>query len=336
MSLLRFAAAVVIYTGFATYLYQPYFRNFHPPQYLFVANACLASLGCFVLSRRWTSGFWASLFGGAVYGFGPFALGLAKFHPTAGSLAAAIPWLFCPAAFCTRSKRRWAGWPLSVLPFLAVALFFQVSVHYRLFAVSTQARLHLGDLASLLAPTVMAERGLTKINLIGFYHVPVAGLVMGLSMFLVARRFGIMAILVIGAVLASFKSFLDISPIMWAAIPVLCCSILLGAGIQGLASAGPTDRKWVLAVAAVMGALSIVTLLLATKYFGVFAGLGKEYARLFVSTAKMYLLGTVAVTILFFMAKAKLQLSWLRLMILCSAMAVDIFFSARFIVDEIF
>jgi arginine exporter protein ArgO len=106
--------------------------------------------------------------------------------------------------------------------------------------------------------------------------------------------------------------------------------------MQGLASAGFADRKWVLMDTVIMAVLSVVTLLLAIEYFQIFAGLGTSYAKLFAETAKMYILGAIAVAILYFMSRAKLRIRWLRQVILCSAMAVDIFFGARFIVDKIF
>jgi hypothetical protein len=331
-----FVSAAIIYAGFALYLYQPYLKYFNALEYLFVAGPCLASLGCFVLSRRWVASFWGSVFAGAIYGFGPFVLGLARFHPTAGLLAASIPWSFCPAGFASRVKRRWLSTPLSLLPFLAVVLFFQVSAHFRLFAVPIRTKMRLADLAGLLAPTVMAERGVTSVNLVGFYHIPIAALVMGFSMLLAARRFGIIAILIAGTALAYCDSFLNVSPIMWLSIPVLCCSVLMGAGMQALACAGSADRKWVLTVAGIMAALSVVTLLLATKYFQIVFGLGKGYARLFLSAAYMYILGVVALAIVFFIARAKLRLAALRWTVLCSAMSVDIFLGARFVVDKIF
>ena len=88
--------------------------------------------------------------------------------------------------------------------------------------------------------------------------------------------------------------------------------------------------------AVIMVALSLVTLLLATRYFEIFAGLGASYGKLFAETAKMYILGAIAVAILFFMSRARLRICWLRWIVLCSAMGVDIFLSARFIVDKIF
>jgi len=343
----KFAAAAVIYAGFAVYLYQPHFKDFDKLQYLLVVNVCLASLGCFLLSRRWLSKFAGSFFAGAIYGFGPFALDLAKFHPTAALMTAAIPWLFCPAAFWQpffRRKRskcepeaklkwRWVSVPLSVLPFLAIVLFFGVSARVRLFPIPTQVKLHLADLACLPAPLVMMKQSLT---LVGFYHVPIAALIMGVSILLTARRLGIAVIFTAGTILAFCDSFLDISPIIWLAIPLLCCSVLIGIGMEALALAGPTDKNWVLATAVIMTVLSITALLLAPKYYNIFAGLGAKHANLLVNTAKMYILGAVAAAIIFFMARAKLRIAALRWLVLCSAMAVDIFLGARFIVDKIF
>ncbi len=333
-SSIKFLAAAVIYAVFAVYLYQPYFKDFNALRLrdLFVVNVCLGSLGCYVLSRRWMAGFGESLFAGAIYGFGPFILGLAKFHPTAGFLAAVIPWLFCPAAFGPKEKWRWLRIPLAALPFLAIVLFFQVSTHYRLFPVSTQARLHLADLVGLFAPLITAKQNTT---LIGFYHIPIVALVMGFSMLLAARRFSIIMIFTIGIILAFCDSFFGISPIIWFTIPILCCSVLVGAGMQGLASAGFADRGWVLAAAAIMCTLAIVTLLLAAKYFQTFLGLGAGYAKLFTEAGKMYVLGAIVAAIIFFMIRAKLRMRQLRQVALYAAMAVDIFLGARFIVDKI-
>ena len=332
--MIRFAAAALLYAGFAAYLYRPYFKGFGALwlQDLFVVNICLASLGCFVLSRRWVSSFCGSLFAGAIYGFGPFLLYLAKFH-AAGLLAAAVPWLFCPAAFGPKGKWRALSWSLAALPLLAIPLFFEVSTYSGFFPLSINTRPRVADLAGIVAPLVVAKR---SIILVGFYHIPIASLTMGFTMLLKARRFGIVIIFAIGTALAFYDSFFNVSPIVWLAVPVLCCSIIIGAGMQGLACAGWADRGWILLPAAVMAALAIVTLLLATKYFQVFLGLGAKYARLLVEAAKIYILGAVAVTIIFFLARAKLRLRWLRWIILCSATGLDLFWGARFIVDRIF
>jgi len=281
------------------------------------------------------AGFAESFFAGAIYGFGPFILGLAQFHPSAGLLAAAIPWLFCPAAFGFKEKWRWFRISLVILPFLAIVVFFQVSTHYRLFPVSTQARLHTADLTGLFAPLITAKQNLT---LIGFYHIPIAALVIGVCMMLAARRYSVIVIIFLGVILSfydAFNSYVEVSPVIWLTVPVLCCSVLIGEGMQGFASAGFADRVWILATVAIMAALSIVTLLLATKYFQTFLGLGAGYAKLFTEAGKMYVLGAIVAAIIFFMIRAKLRMRLLRQLVLCAAMAVDIFIGARYIVDRI-
>ncbi len=351
----RFALAAVVYTAFAIYLYRPYFKGFDALQLqdLIVANICLASLGCYVLSRRWMAGFAESFFAGAIYGFGPFALGLVKFHPTAGFLVAIIPWLFCPAVFGPKGKFKPLRIPLSLLPFLAIVLFFQVSARFGLYPIPINLKLHGADLAGLLAPLVAAKR---HKMLIGFYHVPIAALVMGFCMFLVpleglckggilqrgrflkglvARRFGIVIIFTVATILAFCDSFGQISPIIWLAISSLCCSVLIGIGMQGLISAGPADRRPVLLAAILLGILAIITLLFATKYFQTAAGLADGYARLLTETAKMYILGVLAIAMLFVIARAKLRIHPVRQILLYATMALDIFLGARSIVDTI-
>jgi hypothetical protein len=327
-----FIVAACIYAGFISYLYHPYFQVFDKWQRLLPVNLWLAALGCFVLSGRWVAGFIGRLFAGAVYGFGPFMLSLVKFHPLAGLMVASIPWLFWPAAYVGRTRRGWLSIPFSTLPFLVVILFFQASAYYRLFAIPVRARFRLVDLVSLIAPLVMVER---SIALVGFYHVSLTVLIMGFSLLFAARRLGVIAVLAAGLILSFCGSFLNVSPIIWASIPLVCCSVLVGAGMQGLVSAGFADRKWILLAVTMTSALAIVTLLFATKYFQVFLGLADRYARLFTEAGKMYVVGGLVLMILFFMARAKVRLHWLRWSILCLAMAIDVFIGARFIVDRI-
>jgi len=351
----RFAIAAAVYAAFAVYLYHPYFKGFGSPrlQDLFVANVCLACLGTYVLSRRWVSGFAESFFAGAVYGFGPYVLGLVKFHPTGGFLVAAIPWLFCPAVFGPEGKYKPLRILLSLLPFLAIVLFFQVAARLGLYPIPINLKLHAADLAGLFAPLVAAKRSMT---LVGFYHVPVAVLLIGLCMFaaplkglskggilqrgkffkdLAVRRLGIVIIFTVATILSFCDSLLQISPIIFPAISTLCCSVLIGVGMQGLISAGPADRRPVLLAAIGAGVLAIITLLFATKYFQLVAGLGAGYARLLTETAKMYILGGSVVAMLFLIARAKLRIHPLRQILLYATMALDIFLGARFIIDTI-
>jgi hypothetical protein len=349
------ALALTVYAAFAVYLYRPHFKGFNSPrlQDLFVVNVCLASLGCYVLSRRWIAGFIESLLAGAVYGFGPFSLGLARFHPTAGFLFAAVPWLFYPAVFFCKGKYKPLRILLALLPFAAIVLFFRLAGRFGLYPVPINLKLDFSDLTGLAAPLVAARRN--KL-LIGFYHIPLAALVMGLCMFavplenlvkgdilqkgkflkeLVIRRLGIFAVFAAATVLAFCDSFGQVSPIIWLSISTLVLSVLIGAGMQGLISASGEDREPVLAAAILLGVLAIATLLSATKCFQIAVGLGAGYARLLTATAKMYILGAAAVAILFIIARAKLRLHLVRQILICAVMAVDIFFGARFIVDAI-
>jgi len=326
-------AALALYACFAFYLFRPYLGRFDRADYLLVVNPVLAGVGCFLLSRRWVSGFWECVFAGSLYGFGPFLLGLGQYHPTAGSLAAVIPWLLLPAAFGRGEKRQWLRLPLCLFAFVAVVLFFRASAYYRLFPVSVQAKLHLSSLAGVAAVLVTVKRSL---NVVGFYHVPLGVLAVGSPMLFKRRRFWVAASFAAGTVLASCDSFLGVGPIMWLAVPVVWCCVAAGLGMQALGSAGAADKGWVLAIAAGMAGLAIAALLLASRYFQVWAGLGDDYARLFVRTAWMYIAGAVAAGIIFFVAGAKLRLRWLRLMVLCSALAADIVSGAVFVVDHIF
>jgi len=325
--LAKLAAVAGIYAGLALFLYQPHFKKFNSLQYIVVISTYMAALGCFVLSRRWIGSFIGSFFAGAVYGFGPFSLWLSGYHPAVSLLVAAIPWLLCPAAWCSK-KKWWTGIPLSALPFLAILLAFQIAAHYRLFPIPIHTGLRAADLAGLFTPLVALERSMP---LVGFYHVSITALLLGLSMLLKARRIGILLILVTGMILAFLEPLFNISPILWLTIPVLCCSVVIGAGLQGLSLAGFADRKWLLIITGIMTALAITTLLLATKYHNIFAGFGTKYANLLTHTAKLYLLGAIATSIIFFMARAKLRLAALRWLILSLAMAADILYCASFI-----
>jgi len=337
-----FVLSAGLYIAFAIYLYYPHFGGFSGAQWLYAVNACAAALGVYLLSRRWVAGFTGSLLAGAIYGFAPFTLGLSRFHPAAGLLAASVPWLFLPAAFLERKRGKWIGISLLLVPFVVIVLFSYLSAgaNWRLFAVPRTAEVRLSDLAGFITPLVLAKRGTA---LVGLYHVPVATLVLGLVMMWKARRYSIFTMLLIGFLLAFSNSFigadrtawLAVSPVLWLSIPLLWCAVLCGIGLQGLLEAGFADRKWILASAVILCTLAIVTLFLAARYFQVLFGLTADYARLFIETAKMYLLGAVATGILYLMARQKLRVQWLRWAVLCTALGVDIVLGARYVIDSI-
>jgi len=335
---------IALYAAFAAYLYYPHTKDLDGAEWLFPVNACAAALGGYLLSRRWVAGFTGSLVAGAVYGFAPFTLGLTRFHPAAGLLVASVPWLFLPATFLERTRGKPLATLLLVLPFLAILLFpyllANVFVGHRLFAAPLGAEVRPSDLAGFIAPLVLTKRGTA---MMGLYHVPVAALVLGFVVVWKARRYNILILLLLGLLLAFSRPFIDVdkiawlnvSPVLWLSIPMVWCAVLTGIGLQGLLEAGLADRKWVGAVTAILCSLAIVTLFLATKYFQVLFGLADGYARLFVETAKMYLLGTVAMGILFLIIRQKLRVHWLRWAILVAALGVDIVLGARYVIDTV-
>lgn len=336
----RHVTATVLYLAFAIYLYQPRFGSFARWQWLLPVNACVAALGGYALSRRWVAGFSGSFLAGLVYGFGPFLLGLARVHPTAGALAAGIPWLFLPAAVLEKRIGKALCLPLLLVPFGAIVLFCHVAAGQRLFAAPLHVNVRPTDLVGFVAPLALIPR---TTALLGLYHVPMAALVLGLAMMGKARRYSFFVLLLAGFLLAFSKSFLEahqiawlgVSPILWLSIPMAWCAVLSGIGLHGLIEAGFADRKWLLAAVIVLGALAIVALLLAAKCFQVFLGLGDGYGRLFVEAAKIYVLGALATGIIFLITHMKLRLHWLRWAILVAALGVDIFLGARYIVDRV-
>ncbi len=333
--------AVVLYGVFAGYLYWPHRSGLAGWEWLLPVSAWMAALGGYVLSRRWVAGFTGSLLAGLVYGFGPFLLGLARFHPASSLLAAGVPWLFVPAAVLERKQGKWLSLPLWLLPFVVIALFFYLSAGCRLFAAPLQASVRPLDLASFLAP--LALMGHSSATL-GVYHVPIAALALGLAMVWKARRYGILLLAAAGLVLAFSRSFLTagsvawlgVSPILWLSIPMLWCAVLCSIGLQGLIEAGPADKGWVLAAAILLGILAVIALLLAAGGFRAFKGLGNGDGRLFLQAAEIYLMGAGATGFIYLLTRQNLRLHWLRWTILCAALGMDIFLGATYVADKVF
>ena len=103
----------------------------------------------------------------------------------------------------------------------------------------------------------------------------------------------------------------------------------------GLFAAGWPDKGQVLMITLVMVVLAVMTGLISVKYANTAPVTGVETTKLFVQSAKMYLLGAVAAGIFYFLIRAKLRVHWMRVFVLCLALAMDIFLGATFIVDKI-
>ncbi len=325
--------AGIVYLAFAVYLYSPHFRRIRDLDNLVVVVLPLAAFGCYVLSRRWVSLFTGSLAAGALYGFGPYVLGLLEYHVAASLLAALIPWLFLPSAFAFKRRFTWLRWPCAILPFAAIFSFFEVCGRIRFFAVPKQARLHADGLIGLLAPLVAAKLGSVGV-LIGFYHVPIAAFAIGLAMSVAAKRYAVLTVPIAGLVLGLSRPVLGVSPVMWFTIPAVFFAVAAGVGVQGISIAGARDKKWLLLAASLMAALAIFALLLATKYFQVFLGLAFGYAKLFLEAGKIYSLGAVVIGIIFVITRLKFRASILRQGLLVAVLGLDIFIGARFIIDK--
>jgi len=333
--------AAVLYAAFAIYLYRPHSGDFTGWQWLLPVSAWGAAFGAYVLSRRWVAGFTGSFLAGLVYGFGPFLLGLAKFHPASSLLAAGVPWLFVPAAVLERKQGKWLNLPLWLLPFGVITLFFYLSAERRLFAAPLQTDVRPLDLAGFLAPLALIGRSTA---VLGVYHVPIAALVLGLAMVWKAHRYGILLLAAAGLVLAFSKSFLTagsvawlgVSPILWLSILMLWCAVLCGIGLPGLIEAGPADKRWVLTPAVFLGILALITLLLAAQSVQAFLGWGDGEGRLFLQAAEIYLVGAGATGLIYLLTRQNLRLHWLRWAILCAALGLDIFLGATYVADKAF
>jgi hypothetical protein len=319
-----FLAAGFLYTAFATFLFWPDSKI----GYIFIFSTTSAAIGVFLLSRRWIADYIGSFFAGAFYGFGPLFLSLGSFHWSVSVLAAIIPWLFLPAVFAPAAKNQ----KLHILriasvflPFFAIIIFFQLTLHFRLFAAPIRAELIPADLTAFLWPLAAAEQGF---NPVGLYHIANALAFIGFFMMIKARRYKVLAVLLAGIILAFCPPIFEVSPIIWFAIATLGLAILAGEGFGGLVLAGLSDRRWVLSA----GFLSILFSFTAF-FFSIHhdAIVPEEYSPLFAYSGRFHLLSALVCLVIFFMIKSGIRILTVRRLLISAALAVDICFAARFL-----
>ena len=325
----KILAAGCIYIVFAIVVYKPHIAEFQKVDFLFIVSAAIGSLGCFVLSRRWVSSFLASLFAGAIYGFCPFSLSFSAYHSFGTFPIASIPWLFCIAAFIgqhTIHKKNLLEITgiivLTLLPFAAIAFYFWMCaqpwwIRGPFFPIPKSAKLTEVHLLGFIAPLSTAHR-----FSFAFYHVPVAFMAMGACMYAAARRYSVLGLVVLGFALAFFDTWTHVSPVVWAIVPVLFCSILAGIGMQGLDWAGNPDQKWILFVTALMLALAGVSMVVSNNPQHKFSCL-------------MYLAAAVILGIIFLIARAKQRMHTIRWILLSVVVGADIAIGATYIIDKI-
>jgi hypothetical protein len=259
-------------------------------------------------------------------------LSLGKFHPAVSILAAAIPWAFLPAVYGPVGRYRWLRIMLVLLPFLLIVAFFKFSESIRFFAIPIQIHWNRYDFAGLIAP--IATAGLNTVSL-GFYHCPVAPLIIGFVMLIKAVRPAVLLLLASGMTLTVAPSFLGVSPVMWATIPSLCCAVLIGVGTEALIYAAKSDKTTVLSVTAAVAVLAVIVLFLAVRCQGIFAGLGEGYARQFVWSAKMYVTATAMLAVIFATMMLDFRYKPLRMLLVTAGLAVDIYLGAILMTGKI-
>ena len=322
--------AAALYLTLAAYLYNPYLDSFAPIDFFFLLNSAIGALGCFVITMRWVSVFWAALLAGAVYGFSPYALAFAAYHPFAGLAVAAMPWLFAPATFwrhrhrsCETPTKRRETIPVAIvtaalfiLPFAVTAAAFWTFAQAwagPFFPLPAGINAAPANLISLITPSAIDSQ-----FAFGFFHLPLAAVVMGLFMYVSIHRVGPILAAIAGLTLAYCSPIFQVSPVVWGLIPMLFISVIIGLGIEGLALASRADKKWVMLSVIAMLALTVLT----------------SWQSYYVA-ASMYALAAVVSICIFIMTKNNIRLHSLRWSLITVTVAIDITLTAQLIVDHL-
>lgn len=259
----RFAAAAVGYAVFAFVLLRPHWFSLLGYKCLYAFWPIAAACGMYTLSRRWISSWIASLFAGAVYGFGPYGLSFLKLHPATGVVFAAIPWLFMPAVWWHQGASPTVGrWLVRGL-FCLLPLAFEIVIVWLLalpiFSIplsAGNAPMQLNDLLGLLNPFAFSDKPL----IFGIYPVCLSLTLFGAIIYLLSQRIALLILPMLGLILSFFDPIARVSPYFWLTFPILFLSVVCGIGIQGLMVAGKPDRRWV--------GMILAALLALTGWFG--------------------------------------------------------------------
>ncbi|MBA4397123.1 MAG: hypothetical protein C0394_07055 [Syntrophus sp. (in: bacteria)] len=324
-------AAALILLAFAAYLYRPHVFQLGGMKMLIPLSSILAAMGCFVVTRRWISSFGASLLAAAIYGFGPFGLSFIKYHFMAGLCFAAVPWLLCPAVYYHAKSAGGVGKTclsvlLTCLPFGFIVGLFWMAAHFwagPLFLMPKNRVLEIADLWGILAPLIFTVKPFA----IGFYHLPLLFILMGLFVFAFSGKEMLLVPVLVGIVLSLLGPILDVAPIIWLCFPALFFAVVAGLGLQSFAWAGKADHVW-LFICFVAG------LLLAGGNY--FLGLSCPPRLLYWHTMLLFLGASAAIGCIWILTTLNLRLHWLRWLILFGAAACDLAFIAPKLTDSLF
>ena len=328
-----YLSALGLYIALSVYLYWPYMGTFRPHQFLFVINPVVAAWGAYFLSKRWVNNWTPSVLTGAVYGFSPFALSFASAQqPIAGLSFVMVPWLLLPAVFWHKNKKpdafRFTTRLLfCILPFAAVAGMFWCAAQKwagPYFLMPTGASLTGGHFLDVVFPLFQKGPHLT----FGIYHTSIVVALMGLFVLIKVQRIAALIPVATAIVLCFSRPIAATPPIVWAAVPILFLALLSGLGFQSIFWAGKADGKWILTCAI---AASILV-----AFFG-----GLAYKRLVIRdvlelTAIMYAMAAVSLWFMLFFAYTGLRWKPVKWIVLTAAVAIDLIFSARYLVDKLF
>ena len=318
-----------LYLLWAYFLFAPHAHELSHFKFLYAVNSAIAAFGTFLLSRRWLAGWTPAVLSGLFYGFGPFGLSFLGFHPVAGLTFAAVPWLLLPAVYWQHGRqptlfRFGIRAILCALPFVFIVGFFWVfSQHWvgPLFLLPSKTALTVYDFKGLLLPLSMTGRPVV----LGLYHVGLLAALMGLFVYLTSQRIVVLIPPVAGLVLAFLDPLFLVSPVIWAALPMVFLAILAGLGVQALLWAGKTDAKWVLAcllVGLLLGGACLALYLL-------------QNASVYKNPALFYLAASACIGVLFLLIRQGYRWLPLRGALLVTLAATDCFLSARWLIDKL-
>jgi hypothetical protein len=321
-------AAVVIYACFGVFLYLPAF-GVDKSIMICGINSVAAAWGTYLLSKRWVNNWTPSLFTGFIYGFGPFALSFEMFHPLAGLSFAMVPWLLLPAVYWHKGKspdayRFCLRALLTLLPFAGIVLLFWLPSQQwagPFFLMPKELSMTVKDFTNLILPL----RNSGGVVVFGLYHCSLIFALMGVFVYSKLKRIALLIPIAAGLVLSFSEPVFQVTPVVWAAFPILFLAMLCGLGFQALLWAGKADTKWIVICAAAATALAAFTAgIMVTPFAG----------RVFELTALLYGLAAAALWILLATIRLNLRWPWFKWAILTAAITIDLLYSARYLVDK--
>ncbi|MDH4201780.1 MAG: hypothetical protein OEV87_02690 [Phycisphaerae bacterium] len=322
-------AAIAFYLCLAVFLYLPVLGvdNFKT---VCAMNAVAAAWGAYFISKRWINNWTPSFFTGAVYGFGPFALSFEMFHPFAGLSFVMIPWLLLPAVYWHKGKtpdtfRFSVRALLTLLPFAGIVLLFWVTAQPWTgphFLMPKELSMTVKDFVDLIFP-LHRSGGIVPF---GLYHCSLIFALMGVFVYVKLQRIALLIPIAAGVVLSFWEPVFQISPVVWAAFPILFLSVLCGLGFQAFLFAGKADTKWLLVCAATVSILAAFFAGLAIRIIAI--------REVFELTMLMYALTAAALWILLALVRLNLRWPWFKWAILTAAITIDLLFSARYLIDK--